>query len=439
MFRHRWRPAGALVGVVVLIAAATIAVVNLARPAPSAPRFQDLVTTHENVLPSPPPLATMAPQAWVPNWESVSGGAYAIPPSYGRTFPSGFGPPHAASIPELGTHSGCDPATSSPDPYGPCGWGAFVRCEDNPWTPACNQRLSDGSTCGFGLRDCIEAQLSCRLPIAGGSTVGGFAIFPKGDVTLDPNSNRVIMTGPRPDPLGITYDKAYGRWVHTNLALISPNGSHYARLDANWAVHDVGIADGTDRVVSPTGKWLPIAYTEAGIYAVPLEPGIGARAGLWLFQQGRTDGITKSGYWSIVGGGAAYGHPTRNPIQSPNQLMRLDLNRGTSTLWFRRPGQFIDVIGFDGTGNPIVWASGGQLAGVPLPGYREIWLVTGQDAGVKLISGDFDFVPASMTDKHGTWLWAGGLYLLTVVTDQAGVPHPVFATIASVQPLGPCL
>src|ERR1700694_4979539 len=79
--------------------------------------------------PLPSPLGTMVPPPWIPWPSGAPSGAvnpYTVP-DYGRTFPTGFGPPHAASLAELGTRPGCDPATSVPDPYGPCGWGAVIR------------------------------------------------------------------------------------------------------------------------------------------------------------------------------------------------------------------------------------------------------------------------------------------------------------------------
>src|SRR5256884_1725459 len=422
----------AIAAAVVLCVAAIITVYGPLHPAATTSSSPSSLFARESVLPSPAPLSTMAPQPWVPDWESVSGGAYAVPPNYSRTFPSGFGPPHAASLAELGTRPGCDPAISAADPSGPCGWGVVVRCDDNPWTPVCNQRLSNGTTCGFGLQDCIEAQLSCRLPITGGSTLGGFVSFPKGEFTPDPSSNKITMRGPAHHAPGVSYDRAYARWVPASLALISPNGSHYAYVDENWTVHDVGITDGSDRVVGPSGSWLPLAYADAGIYVVPFDPETGPRAGLWLFRANGSRAVSQSGYWSIVGGGAAYGHPTRNPVLSPDQLVRLDLGSGTSSPWFRRPNEFIDVIGFDGSGHPIVFANGRLPADVDLATYHELWLVTGRNTGVNLISGGLNFVPATISDTHGIWLWSSqGLYLLTVITDSARIPHPVLAQIAS--------
>ena len=384
--------------------------------------------------PLPSPLGTMVPPPWIPWPTGAPSGtvnSYTVP-DYGRTFPSGFGPPHAASLAELASSPGCDPATSIPDPYGPCGWGAFIRCDNNPWTPACNQRLSNGTTCGFGLQDCIAEQLTCRLPVTGGATVGGFVNFATGEFTPDPTSDSIRIRWPSHHGLEVTYDHAYRRWIPTSMALIAPDGSHYADLDEQWAVHDVGLVDHSDRVVSPPGSWLPLAYAEAGIYGVPFDPANGQGAGLWLLRAKNAKPISRSGYWSIVGGGAAYGHPTQNPIASPNQLVRLDLSSGTSTPWFRRPQQYVDVVGFDGDGHPIIWASGGQEAGNTIYGYREIWLVTGQNSGVKLVSGVLDFVEWTVSDPHGIWLASSeGVYLLTVVTDSGSVPHPVFARVAS--------
>lgn len=431
MQSRQWKALLAIATVVAVCTAATIVTYERLHPTATASPSPSLIVA-ESVLPSPAALSTMVPQPWIPGATDVSGGAFAKPPTYGRTFPSGFGPPHAASLAELGKHPGCDPATSGPDPQGPCGWGVFVRCDNNPWTPACNQRLGIGKPCGFGLQDCVEAQLNCRLPITGGNTIGGFVKFPEGDFTPDPSSNDIVMRGPARHPPGVSYDRAYGRWVPTSMALVSPSGSHYAYVDENWSVHDVGLADRTDRVVSPSGLWNPLAYTDAGIYAVPFDPNSGPGAGLWLLRQDGARAISDKGYWSMVGGGAAYGHPTQNPISSPNQLVRLDLSSGTASPWFQRLKEFIDVIGFDNAGRPIVLATGAPPAGVDLVSYREVWLVTGRNAGVNLISGDLDFIPALMSDAHGIWLWSSpGLFLLTVVTDSVGVPHAVVATVAS--------
>ena len=432
---------------IVVSIAATILVYSRLHPAAigsGPPTSLASFTPIPIATPLPSPLGYMVPPPWIPLPTGAPSGTvdpYSVP-DYGRTFPSGFGPPHAASVAELGTRPGCDPANSVPDPYGPCGWGAFIRCDNNPWTPACNQRLSNGTTCGFGLQDCIAAQLTCRLPITGGATVGGFVNFATGEFTPDPTSNSIRMRWPSHHSLGISYDRAYRRWVPTSMALIAPDGSHYADLDEQWAVHDVGLVAHSDAVVSPPGSWFPLAYTEAGIYGVPFDPINGKGPGLWLLRAKNAKPISRSGYWSIVGGGAAYGHPTENPIASPNQLVRLDLKSGASTPWFRRPQQYVDVIGFDGEGRPIVWADGGQEAGNTIYGYREIWLVTGQNSGVKLVSGVLEFVEWTVSDPHGIWLASSeGVYLLTVVTDSSSVPHPVFARVASPrwQPiLGPC-
>src|SRR2546429_4990088 len=191
----------AIAAAVVLCVAAIITVYGPLHPAATTSSSPSSLFARESVLPSPAPLSTMAPQPWVPDWESVSGGAYAVPPNYSRTFPSGCGPPHAASLAELGTRPGCDPAISAADPSDPCGWGVVVRCDDNPWTPVCNQRLSNGTTCGFGLQNCIEAQLSCRLPITGGSTRLGVFGFPKVGVAPPPcceNTQNAGAPPPRP-------------------------------------------------------------------------------------------------------------------------------------------------------------------------------------------------------------------------------------------------
>src|SRR5438309_4511199 len=110
MLRNHLKASVAIAAAVVLCVAAIITVYGPLHPAATVRSSPASLLARENVLPSPAPLSTMVPQPWVPDWESVSGGAYAVPPNYSRTFPSGFGPPHAASLAELGTRPGCDPA-----------------------------------------------------------------------------------------------------------------------------------------------------------------------------------------------------------------------------------------------------------------------------------------------------------------------------------------
>src|SRR5207237_9955045 len=142
-------------------------------------------------------------------------------------------------------------------------------------------------------------------------TLGGFVSFPKGEFTPDPSSNKITMRGPAHHPPGVSYDRAYARWVPASLALISSNGSHYAYVDENWAVHDVGIADGSDRVVRPSGPWLPLAYADAGFFVVPVVAHTGARAGLLLVRTDGSRAASQSGYRSFVASGVANGHPAR--------------------------------------------------------------------------------------------------------------------------------
>src|SRR2546421_4818041 len=218
--RRRWRSVIAVAAAAAVCLGATIVVYGRLHAAPSAtlpPSPLPSIVPVATASPFPTPLPTMVPPPWIPEPVGAPPGPvdpYTVPPTYARTFPSGFGPPHAASVEELGTQPGCDPATSPPDPYGPCGWGIFTTCVDNPWTAACNQRLSNGTTCGFGLQDCIQAQLTCRLPLA--FSIGGFLTFPSGTFTKDPASINVAIPGPGgglTHPLSpISYDRPFSRW-----------------------------------------------------------------------------------------------------------------------------------------------------------------------------------------------------------------------------------
>src|SRR6202165_5250620 len=112
--------------------AAAILVYGLLHPPGSGsapPTSLASITPIPIATPLPSPLGTMVPPPWIP-WPTGAPSSAIDPypvPDYGRMFPSGFGPPHAASLAALGTRPVCDPATSVPDPYRPWGWGACLR------------------------------------------------------------------------------------------------------------------------------------------------------------------------------------------------------------------------------------------------------------------------------------------------------------------------
>ena len=69
------KAAVAIAAAVVLCVAAILTVYGRLHLAATVSSSPSSLLARESVLPSPAPLSTMVPQPWVPDWESVSGGA----------------------------------------------------------------------------------------------------------------------------------------------------------------------------------------------------------------------------------------------------------------------------------------------------------------------------------------------------------------------------
>lgn len=135
--------------------------------------------------------------------------------------------------------------------------------------------------------------------------------------------------------------------------------------------------------------------------------------------------VTGSNFWHAVGGGAAWGTVSESvPEGAANVVLRLDLGTGASAEWFSRPGLQSRVVGFDGSGHPVVQASSKDMT--------EAWLVTSQGNGTRLlalaptgqqgINGPLrPMVQSVVGDDKGIWLaTSDGLYLATAAgTEKA--------------------
>lgn len=278
----------------------------------------------------------------------------------------------------------------------------------------------------------LASTLSCTLPISrGNSGSGGFLAFPQGTFTADPQSAVTSNAF-----TGLTYDRAVSKWLPVRRSAVAPDGSRYA----SWAYQPFGAgmmvavtaATGAEASLGPrpggaasaarvnAGFWSVVEATDAGVYAAP-----GGAPGLWLFPWSGAGErqVTGSGFWQEVGGGAAWGTASQSvPEGAANVILRLDLADGTTTGWFSRPGLQSTVMGFDLSGHPVVQAMSKDVT--------EVWLVTGQNNGTKLLT-----VPPGSTqganrpsqpnlqsvvgDDKGIWLATGdGLYLSTSSTTE---------------------
>jgi hypothetical protein len=259
--------------------------------------------------------------------------------------------------------------------------------------------------------------LNCRLPVyAGQSGSGGFIVFPGSTFIPDPASGVSLPAGaPAPAPSGpgygqgyggMSYDRAFAKWLPVPLNWVSPDGSKYAFASSN-SVWVQNVADSAHVLLGEGQPWSVVAFLSDGVYASA--PG---SAGLWLLPlSGAPKQIATTGYWRAAAAGAAYGTPTSAvPQGASNGIIRLDLKTGAVTDWFARGNSQAYVLGFDAQGYPVVQVN------YPSPiNANEVWLTTGPSKAVPL-SGSFpnsyqygqppNLSGVPVGDSHGIWFQA---------------------------------
>ena len=246
--------------------------------------------------------------------------------------------------------------------------------------------------------------MNCRLPIfAGGSGSGGFIVFPGGSFQPDPRS---AVAAPSPSPSGVspyggqgwwglTYDRAYSRWLPVPQAWVTPDGKQYAYPGSPDGIYVQNLATGTQVELGEGTSWAVLDVEAAGVYAVK-----GSLGGLWLLPfTGGVTTITTSGFWQAVGGGAAYGTITSSvPSGAGNTIVRIDLNSKSTTDYFGQPGVTSSVAGFGPNGKPVIFVQGRNGL--------QVWTDTGAGIkGIAEVSGN-RFYPNGppLGDNHGLWL-----------------------------------
>lgn len=255
--------------------------------------------------------------------------------------------------------------------------------------------------------------IDCRLPVfAGPPGSGGFIVFPGSTFIADPTSSVTLPSpspGATPTPPpgpgygpgfpGLSYDRAYSRWLPVPSNWVSPDGNHYAYVSDG--IYAVDVASGTQTELRGGRTWSIVGVQNQGVYA-----GDQTAGGLWLFPySGTPRQITASGYWQAATTSAAYGTATSAvPQGASNVILRLDLATGKSTEWFAHPDTQSSVAGFDQHGNPILNVR--FLSGLG----SEIWIVTGANSGTAIagfvtgyISYGFNSYNTPIADSHGIW------------------------------------
>jgi hypothetical protein len=249
--------------------------------------------------------------------------------------------------------------------------------------------------------------LSCRLPIyAGGPGSGGFVVFPDHTFIGDPRSG---VTVPSPSPgssppvqgpggygnyFGLSYDRALSRWVPVSRPWLAPDGKHYAYPDFSDGIDVVDLVANDQTKVGAGKHWQVIDVEAEGIYAE-----VQSQSGLWLISfSGAASQITTEGYWSAIGGGAAYGTETSAVPQGvPTTIIRLDLKTHQQVRWFQLDNATSYIFGFDFAGQPIINVQGfGQ-------NQSELWLVIGPGMA-EVLAYNNNFTGPPVADQHGIWI-----------------------------------
>jgi hypothetical protein len=275
----------------------------------------------------------------------------------------------------------------------------------------------------------LASTLRCKLAVSsGGPGSGGFIVFPAGSFSPDPASNVTTDAGGY-GAGAMSFDHAAGKWVPAPRSLVLPDGSRYAYWDFQTQTMRLeSIATRADTVIGPRQNgaasaarlngaqgWLPIEATSDGVYAIPQGP----TGGLWVFPVSGAGErqVTASGFWHAIGGGAGWGTLTPSaPQGATTTIIRLDLASRATSDWFSRPGLQSHVEGFDTSCHAVVSETSADVT--------EIWLVTAQNNGTKLIAltppangGQQGGPPRALVtsvigDANGIWIETNrGLYL----------------------------
>jgi hypothetical protein len=204
-------------------------------------------------------------------------------------------------------------------------------------------------------------------------TTPGFVTFPAGSYRADPQANIVRVSGSPFAPV-VVYDRAYRLWLTIPWWLVSSDGSQYLFRGSDGSIHLASASTRSDHLLvassaSPGGNgWFPIGLTNAAVYIAAASntngPAPAPFFGLWSVKLDGTGlkSITKSGVWTVIGAGAAWGVTP----QTAATLNRLDLSTGATSIWVAPADGGVFLYDIDPAGNPVVGVASGDYYGVAI-------------------------------------------------------------------------
>jgi hypothetical protein len=346
-----------------------------------------------------PPLVAAKPSPFYSPYPSAKPGWQPNPPPYSPPASEPYNPPTPPPPRPTGTPIPPEngPASAAYPPFFPAATSSGV------FTPA--------------------LPLNCRLPIyVGQNGSGGFIVFPGSTYIADPASGVSLPTPAVTPPPGypgygpgygygqpyggMSYVKAFSKWVPVPMSWVSPDGAKYAFPTAN-SIWVQNVADSAHVLLGEGQQWTVIAFQSEGVYATNPPNS----AGLWLLPlSGAPRQIATTGYWQKAAAGAAYGTAVSAvPQGAPNPIIRLDLKTGAITDWFARGNSQMSVAGFDAMGHPVLMIVYNNSSGTT----SEYWLTTAPNKGVPMGGASYSQYGSSpvltgtpAADSRGLWFQA---------------------------------
>ncbi len=303
---------------------------------------------------------------------------------------------------------------------------------------------------------------ACSLPIQVGASAA-LVDLPDGRVTI----YSAGAGGGEPGQLSYVEDG----WHPVAWQAVAPDEQELAQVTSTAGspgqvettsvqVYDIASGRGQE-IWSGPGNGVLLGWGSAGIYfertAVAGEPA--SDTGVWVVDPQNPAAAHETvpnpppgSIFSRAGGDAAWWIAT--PTSGSPEVMRLDLQTGSSLVWYTASaGANLTILGVDGRGHPVVSLEtpgrvpprvAGMPASAPSPA-QVLDLVSPQSVDRISAGGDQSFQPNSVfADGHGLWLGSNGaiwLYRQRRLEKVAEVPAGLFPGAGAAAPVriaGPC-